>query len=207
LNYNHTGIFDDVTDQYSQAYKGDTMRDIAIKSTFFDSDRPPIPIKSNFAVYIQGDTYQDPSTQNSQDVCMHTVRNGWVDNQPAYRYSQIGLLEETWTTFSLERIYDHNTTKPLFLFHSFLYPHVPYQIPIAYQQPFVGVTNPNRRKFNAMVWYMDNVVSQLVGALKAKEMWDNTLFIMTSDNGGNLKFRAAGNNWPLRGGKTSWYDG
>ena len=84
---------------------------------------------------------------------------------------------------------------------------MPYQIPLAWQQPFVNITNPNRRKLNAMIWYMDNQVGLIINALKNKGMYDNSLIIMTSDNGGNLKFRAAGNNYPLRGGKLSFYDG
>merc|ERR1712083_1099589 len=43
---------------------------------------------------------------------------------------------------------------------------------------------------------------------KAKGMWDNTLVIMSSDNGGPVDTQEnAANNWPLRGGKYSLFEG
>lgn len=71
----------------------------------------------------------------------------------------------------------------------------------------MNVKNPNRRKINGMIWYMDSQIGLIVNALRVKGMYENTLIIMTTDNGGFIKFRAAGNNYPLRGGKTSFFDG
>ena len=42
-----------------------------------------------------------------------------------------------------------------------------------------------------MVKYLDDIIGELVDSLKAKDMWDNTLLVVSSDNGGQ---QFAGNN-------------
>ena len=37
-----------------------------------------------------------------------------------------------------------------------------------------------------MVTYVDDVVGDLFEALKQKDMWDNVLFVASSDNGGPI---------------------
>ena len=57
-----------------------------------------------------------------------------------------------------------------------------------------------RQQYKAMVMIMDEVVGNITNALKAKGMWDNTLVIFSSDNGGPVDLQEnAANNWPLRG--------
>ena len=44
--------------------------------------------------------------------------------------------------------------------------------------------------------------------LKARKLWDNTLLLFTTDNGGSLALdETAGNNYPLRGGKGTKLEG
>ena len=55
-----------------------------------------------------------------------------------------------------------------------------------------------------MVTYVDDVTGALVDALKQKSMWDNLLFVASSDNGGPIGSDRGG-NYPLKGGKaTDW---
>jgi len=62
--------------------------------------------------------------------------------------------------------------------------------------------------YHAMVMVMDEVVGNVTAALKKKGMWDNTLVVMSSDNGGPVDLpENAANNWPLRGGKYSLFEG
>jgi arylsulfatase A-like enzyme len=60
-----------------------------------------------------------------------------------------------------------------------------------------------------MVNIMDEVVGNLTQAYQAKAgMWDNTLVIFSSDNGGPVDLAEnAANNWPRRGGKYSLFEG
>ena len=55
-----------------------------------------------------------------------------------------------------------------------------------------------------MLWDSDRYIGKIVAALKARGMYDNTLIVYTSDNGGT----GAGINYPLRGEKhTNWEGG
>ena len=55
---------------------------------------------------------------------------------------------------------------------------------------------------------MDDVVGNVTASLKAAGLWDETLFLLTSDNGGP-SYNAAhtANNYPLRGSKLSDWEG
>ena len=66
-----------------------------------------------------------------------------------------------------------------------------------------------RQYYAAMANYADQHIGEVVTALKDMGMYNNTLIVMTSDNGGPIyrNGAAGGNNWPLRGGKKSNFDG
>ena len=55
-----------------------------------------------------------------------------------------------------------------------------------------------RQYYSAMTNYVDMHIGQVVDAIKAKGMWENTLFVVSSDNGGPIyRNGAAGaNNFP-----------
>merc|ERR1719473_922029 len=62
---------------------------------------------------------------------------------------------------------------------------------------------------------VDTDIGQLVGMLRAKGMWENTLLWLTTDNGGmthgvkadGVGAWSASSNWPLRGGKATLFEG
>ena len=63
---------------------------------------------------------------------------------------------------------------------------------------------------NGMAAIGDQVLGNMTSTLKAAGMWENTLVIHTTDNGGpagQASSGHSGNNWPLRGGKTNSFDG
>lgn len=65
-----------------------------------------------------------------------------------------------------------------------------------------------RRQYDALLAVADGVVGGLVQALQAAGLWNDTLLVLTSDNGGqqDMTYNAAC-NWPLRGGKGSEWEG
>merc|ERR1711939_409030 len=66
------------------------------------------------------------------------------------------------------------------------------------------------RKYQAMISAVDTVVGEIVATLRRKNMWANTLLVWASDNGGPVYSIGEGggaNNYPLRGGKLSNYEG
>lgn len=60
-----------------------------------------------------------------------------------------------------------------------------------------------------MVNYLDDSVGVVVDALKSRGMMDNVLIAFSSDNGGPVygNGTSGANNWPLRGGKASNWEG
>jgi arylsulfatase B len=115
--------------------------------------------------------------------------------------------EQHFADHSLRIINEHDTSKPLFLFHSFHIVHTPLMVPDEWEAKFSFIDYEPRRKYAAMVAYMDDVVGRLVDAVKAKGMWDDTLIWFMSDNGGAIYNPGSANNWPLLGGKYSDFEG
>lgn len=116
---------------------------------------------------------------------------------------------------ALQTIAAHDPSTPLFFLFSAHNIHEPYQVPNAYLAQFPGVEIEVRQYYDAMVKHIDDVVGNVTAALKAKGMWDNLLFITTSDNGGpladgvidGLDGTSGANNYPLRGGKIGVMEG
>jgi len=68
-----------------------------------------------------------------------------------------------------------------------------------------------------MASHLDEAVGTIVNALKQSPLWDNAVLVFSTDNGGQLNgggdepgrpgLPACGNNWPLRAGKFSLFEG
>ena len=56
-----------------------------------------------------------------------------------------------------------------------------------------------------MMSALDDQMTDVMDGFKNKGIWDNTLWIFTTDNGGNLG--GDGINFPLRGGKYTFWQG
>ena len=108
----------------------------------------------------------------------------------------------------LDVINNHDTSTPLFLYYAPHIVHTPLQVPDSYVSKFSFIDDKDRQIYHAMVNYLDDVVGELVDAMKKKGMWNNTLFASSSDNGGPEYPGGGANNYPLRGGKlTDWQGG
>mmetsp|Transcript_23658 Transcript_23658/g.55156 ORF Transcript_23658/g.55156 Transcript_23658/m.55156 type:complete len:703 (-) Transcript_23658:83-2191(-) len=118
---------------------------------------------------------------------------------------------------AIQIIKGHDTSSPLFLFLTTHLLHTPLQVPEAYLKKVdkrvaeLGgepIDSENRRLYAAMTMYLDDTVGAVVQAMKAKKgMWENTLVIFTSDNGGPIYEPGSANNYPLKGGKYSDWEG
>ena len=74
----------------------------------------------------------------------------------------------------------------------------------------------DRRQYAAQCSFWDEILGNVTAALKAKPgMWENTLLVFSSDNGGpaywsltpSFPHGSGANNWPLKGSKTSNWEG
>jgi arylsulfatase A-like enzyme len=94
---------------------------------------------------------------------------------------------------------------PLFLYVPFNAPHSPLQVSDEYKKYYPQITDKLRLSFAAMVHCLDEQVGRVVDAIEKRSMTSNTLFIFSSDNGGQLD--QAGTNHPLRASKGTLYEG
>lgn len=100
---------------------------------------------------------------------------------------------------------------PLFLYWAMHLVHMPLQVPDTYLAKFSADTYPNEKNrfMTAMVAYMDFEIGRLVSALENRGMFNNSIITFHSDNGGEILGAGlcGGNNWPLRAGKFSNFEG
>ena len=141
---------------------------------------------------------------------MHPV-DLWDTDKPATGVNGTGpdnYEEGLFKQHILDVVAKHDTSQPLFLYYAPHIVHTPLQVPDSYLQKFSFIDNKDRQYYHAMVNYLDDVVGDLVSALKSRGMWDNLLFVTSSDNGGPEYPGGGANNYPLRGGKmTDWQGG
>ena len=120
-----------------------------------------------------------------------------------------GHVTDLLTDWAVNYIDDRtNYDEPFFLFLSHLAPHFPVQPPeewlqrVKEREPELSDTRAN---LVAFIEHMDDGIGKVLSALEKNNIYDNTLIIFTSDNGGHEPSEA--NNGPYRGAKQSVYEG
>ncbi len=120
-----------------------------------------------------------------------------------------------------------NKEKPFFVYHSFYLAHTPLQAKEDMIRKYMekakslnrtdsfGMEGTSKIRLNqsfavyaAMIEAMDNAVGNIITALKEEGLYDQTLIVFTSDNGGlSTSERHPTSNVPLRAGKGWMYEG
>ncbi|OCU02430.1 arylsulfatase B [Xenopus laevis] len=161
---------------------------------------------SYFGYWTGGEDYYShercyPITPLNITRCALDFRDGEV---PATGY-QMKYSTHVFTDRAVDLIANHNPEKPLFLYLAYQAVHSPLQVPEQYIEPYISIHDKNRRLYAGMVSVLDEAVANVTNALKKQGLWNNTVFIFSTDNGGQTL--SGGNNWPLRGRKWTLWEG
>ena len=79
----------------------------------------------------------------------------------------------------------HDVSRPLFAYVAWHAVHDPLQVQRSYEERYAGVIqDASRRRLAGMVSHVDEGMANITAALKAAGMWEDTLVVVTTDNGG-----------------------
>lgn len=159
----------------------------------------------------------------------------WYNDQPAYKLNNTDYVDLIFAQHIYDALdnytsnYDENS-EPLFLVYASHIVHAPLMVPeknlifnfdndesnCSSDSPYIypgfnGSTDSwhCRSIYHSMVTLIDEIIGNITSKLKEnQEIWNNTLIVFSTDNGGPLSLpQAAANNNPLRGGKHSVFEG
>jgi len=111
-------------------------------------------------------------------------------NERQLTADEIDVTEHATTLFTNEALkvieQQHDAAeKPFFLIVSYTAAHDPLQPAPEHRAPCAHFKSWRRREFCGLVVGLDEGVRNITHTLKAKSLWDNTIFVFTTDNGGN----------------------
>lgn len=111
-----------------------------------------------------------------------------------------------FTQYIEQVIKQHDDSKPLFVYLPYQSVHGPLEVPQDYIDKYCShIQNDTRRTRCGMVAALDEGVANITRALQTRGLYNDTLILFTTDNGGPVP--EGSNNWPLRGSKTTLWEG
>ncbi|MEA4935264.1 MAG: sulfatase [Paludibacter sp.] len=121
-------------------------------------------------------------------------------------------INGTYLTDVLEnealKFVEANQNKPFFLYFPFYEVHVPLQAKKEWFEKYnskkQGYNGQNVPEYAAMISYTDHCIGKIIDKLNELNLTNNTLIIISSDNGGQI---VATSNSPLKGQKGNLYEG
>ena len=163
---------------------------------------------------------EDHLTQRSQDDGLSFV-DLWRDHGPAfgengtfstyiYTREAVRVIEAHAALNRRERATAASTAAvtPLFMYLSWHAVHTPLEAPPDRTVAPVADGDKTRASMNALVEMLDEGMANVTAALRSSGLWQRTLLAFHADNGGwTSSLELGGNNWPLRGGKVSAFEG
>jgi len=131
--------------------------------------------------------------------------NDHADNATVKRglSGEFSIWTEKNTTIQLlETLKDKEN--PFFLYLAWQSAHTPDEAPDKYLDIYSSASSSTRQSKQAQMHVLDMSVRDVVHYLKENDMWDDTLIVFTSDNGGDYD---RGDNSPLRQYKNTSFEG
>ena len=153
------------------------------------------PEQSGFDVNIGGNKHGGPGGYFAP------YPNPDLENEPKGEYLTDRIGDE------VVKFIDINKENNFFAYVPFFSVHTPIQSKPDYQKKYSNKDSNeyhNRADYAGMIQSLDENIGKILDKIDALNLSENTLIIFTSDNGG---IRAISNQYPLRAGKGSYYEG
>ena len=153
------------------------------------------PEQSGFHVNIGGNKHGGPGGYFAP------YPNPQLENEPKGEYLTDRIGDE------VVKFIDINKENNFFAYVPFFSVHTPIQSKPDYQKKYSKKESNefhNRADYAGMIQSLDENIGKILDKIDALNLSENTLIIFTSDNGG---IRAISNQYPLRAGKGSYYEG
>ena len=153
------------------------------------------PEQSGFDINIGGNKHGGPGSYFAP------YPNPELENEPKGEYLTDRIGDE------VVKFIDLNKENNFFAYVPFFSVHTPIQSKQDYQKKYSNKDSNefhNRADYAGMIQSLDENVGKIIDKIDALNLSKNTLIIFTSDNGG---IRAISNQYPLRAGKGSYYEG
>lgn len=103
------------------------------------------------------------------------------------------------------------TVGPLFQYLAFQAVHCPNQVPMKYIDMYVNYSgwDDQRKVYGGMLTAADEAIGEVIQAYRQAGIWNDTLVIFTTDNGGptTIGCTTGASNYPKRGGKCTLWEG
>lgn len=140
----------------------------------------------------------------------------WRNGEPAPGYQQqFGpYIFNDEAQRILHEHHEKQDSNPFFIYLALHVMHGPAQRlqPSEFAERYNHSYNAMFRGINGLISAADDVLYNVTKTLKELDMWTNTLVLVASDNGGAVfntitNTTAGGNNYPLRGGKKTYFEG
>ncbi|KAJ9446660.1 hypothetical protein DIPPA_60792 [Diplonema papillatum] len=175
------------------------------------------------------------SYNNKSEIPPPTIIDFWNTDSPAKTLNGTGYEEYIFKDRMFDILNNHNKSRPLFLQYDSKVAHYPLESPPAWQEKFSSIEQVNRRVYWSMVSFLDDQLNAIVTRMKELDLWNNTLMVLSSDNGGYTKAEdgrcnttsgsngenstdwghsaacfngeTGASNYPLRGGKYTVFEG
>lgn len=154
----------------------------------------------------------DPNVVNAKQDFDPIDQFLWASQQYAAAFNGVeafepgGYLTDWWTDESL-KVIEANRNRPFFLYLAHWAVHTPLQATKGDYEA-VGDIEPHRlRVYAAMVRAVDRSVGRIVEKLEAEGLSENTIIVLSNDNGGAGYVGLPDINAPYRGWKMTLFEG
>ena len=150
-----------------------------------------------------GGSYPDPDNHQKQ-IHVHGV--DFRSNKDPLTDKNGSYSTNLFTKAIQDAIESHEEDKkPFFVYGAYQSVHGPLEVPDQYLQGCASIPYDNRKIFCGMMKALDDGIKNITTMLETKGYTDNTIIILTTDNGGQTA--KGSSNWPLRGNKATVFEG